>query len=1506
MTQPRSQQIKSVNARYSVLQLTAAPKAASVNVSPGDFPYAPGGSAEAVPARVRGTALAPFPVLGGDTLAIGIDGAPTQNVVLAATDTTAGRVSLKINAVLGAAIASNEAGYLSLVSTTSGKDSQIELVEVTPGILAKFGLLAGKYLGQDADVGGLITKSADGLGGIAPLATMDGKNLVTDGGKLVYVMHATPGQGRKLAQLEPGGVPITGRLTYDGSNVVLSYYARMIPRRVVRSTGSFFSQLGGGDGVTPIATVYVNGNAVGLHFPNAVGSYTRDDVVNVINAAWHNGAPFGGVSDPWARVDGTVAGPFLGLNELLLGIEVDGGSAQGVFFTTQTTLDEVIAAINGQVTGVTAFKTPNGSTGPYLAIRSNNTNPVTSSLRIYAGGAVNGDENDGGALAALGLRAGYYGGSYICQPYGPDEIEIFSSLRGSSVGIDGSINFGGNTGTLAKLGLTIGTYPAYTEPEYVKVSSPSMTANEGLEQPFGLLMAYPSVLEFGEVPGNADVALQQYAAKSAGSNVADIGRYVYVHQDGRISAASTSRGFFDVGKPIVMSPEGALSADAGGSSQAQIEAILAALAEESGLLRQIIRTQPSDVVQAVVGTKFETPGNGDNPGTPYGFMSLYSDPTAVFSERGVRIYNDPGVPAFAVEDNTAESVLARAYFAAVYQGRSLWFAESEGRLADQNTVGSGDNDGWIRLSSGINQEKYLSVGGAPAVNDVNGYNLMRSVNARYEIYVGDGSTSFGDFSGQNAISQARAWCLSKGIIRCRIIVKPGIYVETANCSLNGFSDFALEGLFPSDDVGSAVTINWNFVGDCITATATLISFKLKNVRIIHSNSAQQTLNVSAFDVEIEGCVFNTPVAISNPQSIRVHKCINTTTSSSGLGGISLRLTYTDIVANGAAYVGAFVYITQCQFTSGSNKPCIKVLDSTTTKQVQFKKFLIEDTIALPGNLTTSANVINSTDGVGILSLIPTHNVFYDYTTFTSKYAPGLIFEDLVLRNVDIIGGVSATGSGGPAGLYLTPTGVTGVISYTYNNTTSDGWAVNLQNVTLENVSMDCVANEGTPGNPATGQFYSGGVKTPPIVVAGVGVVPFRPVAYGYGQYRGGNLKVDNLYLRMNVAPGGYGPPNLAPFLGNYFSNAAQPDDSAYGGHIVLAGQTMNLKTITVDSSLGVCTTSTLLLATYGKLSLDGFTEEPVALFGSTTGIQAGPQDRVIIREVYTSRMDIKNIRMDGSFDTASGTHNWWQDACILFECMDTRYTHRRLSNFTITGFRSSSSSSAIKVAASGISRASYIGNSGGLVIEDGYVGMFGTGINMCAVGILATSDSGQRVGNLTIRNVVIDSCPLHGISIFANNQEQIIVVEKCTITFCGNSQIGSGLRSTTTKVNYTGNIIVRDNFVAYCNTYAGGGYDRVQINIRNLNSNPNLVVLYGNMTANNNFAASYINITYSNTTNLFTISPASTAIMPHGAETGYTGATGGYPSTGAGRIFTNGVGMVHNQAYLMSDVSNTE
>lgn len=1509
MTQPRSQQIKSVNARYSVLRYSVNPSASSTNIPAVDFPYAPGGAADACPARAKGSALAPFPILGGDTFSVGLDGAPPVNVVLSATDTTAGRIAVKVNAALGAAIASNDAGHLLLASTTSGPGSSLRLSDVSPGVLSKLGLLPGTVTGQGANTDGLVTFSPDGLGGVAPLATLDGKNLVTDGGKLVYLSHVDTGVGRRLVQLTPGGVPVVGLLTALGSDIVVSYHARMIPRRVVRSSGSYFSQLGGGDGVTPVANITVNGQGITLHFPNTVGTYTRDGVVDLINSAWHSQVNFGGISDPWARADGTISGPFPGLNGSILCIEVDGGPAQAVsFIDSETTLDEVIATINSNITGVTAFKTPNGSTGPYLAIRSNNSNGLTSSLRIYPGGEVNGDENSAKALFILGLRAGLYGGSYVCQPYGPDEIEIFSAYRGQGVGVPSGVSVSGNAGTLAKLGLSSVSLPGLAEPEYVPVPAPSMTANETIAQQYGLLMAYPAVLEFGDVPGDADIAIQQYAAKSAGSNVYDTNRVVYVHQDGKIDAATTSRGFFDVGKPVVMSPEGALSADVGGVSQSQLEALASEVETEADLFQQIVRVQPSDVVQAVVGTIFETTGNGSNPRTPYPFMSLYSDPTNGFPDRGFRLYNDPGALAFSVEDDTAQALPAKAYSASVHQGRSLYWTQSEGRIADQNTVDSGDADGWVRLTSAVYQEKYLSVGGSPAVNDAGGYNLMRSVNARYEVYLGDGTSSFGDFSGANALSKARAWLVSNGVTKCKIVFKPGTYTETAAVSFTGFTDVAIEAAHVAGGVPSSVTVNFNTSSDCISATGNLSTFRLKNVKIVHSDAAYQALNVVAFDVDVEGCSFNTSVSITDAKSARVHKCVNTTSTASGLGGISVRLRYTDAVTEGAPYVKAFVSITQCQMKSGANKPVVKVTDALTLKQVQFRKFLIEDCVMTTGNLTVTSFVINSTDGVGILGITPTHNAFADVSLFASRYAPGLLFEELVLRSIDVIAGTVATGPGtGPAGIYLTPSGVNGVLAYSYYDTTSAGWSADLRNVILENVTVDCVPLESVPGTPSTGQFYSSGVLVPPVVLAGIGIPPYRYGAYGSNEFRGGSLKVDNLFLKMNVAPGGFGPPNLAPFLGSYLSSTADTDDSFSAGHIVLAGQSMDLRSIFVDGSLGVGLSTVLFLATYGRLSLDGYTEAPVAISSSPTGNQGMPLYRLVVREVFTSVMDIKNVYLEGTFGSASLTAGWWQVACVQFEAMDVLYTHRKFSNFEIAGFRfGSSTASAIHLTSAGIDRSPYIGECGGITIEDGYIGMYGSGIPTCFVGITAESFTGEKVGNLTIRNVAIDSCPSHGIAVYANNQNQNIVIDKCDIRLCGNSQVASGLYVVATRQDYSGNTIVRDNFIGYCNTFAGSSYDRVQANIRNTNGFPNLVTFYGNSSFNGDFGLGFVNVTYTGSASLFTISPAGTSIAPKGVETGYSGQTGSYTTTGAAKVWTDGVGMQHNMCYLRSSTINAE
>ncbi len=1455
MTQPRGKQIKSVSTRYSVIQYTVSPGDSEFTIPASSFPYAPGGADRDVPARVRGTITGPFLVLGGDTLSVRVDGAPAVNVVLSATDTTAGRVALKVNAAVGATVASNDEGHLVIRSVNSGAEASLVLADVVPGTVTKLGLTPGTFAGTAALTDGLLTVTPDGLGGEAPIATGDGRNLVTDGGGLVYVDNISGG-GRLLVQLLPGGTPVVATLTQQGSNIRCVYQARLIGRTRVMTLGSTFSLL---DGTTPL-TLTVNGQGFTTTFPS--GPYSRDGVLDRINGAY---ATARGVTDPWARIDGTVPAPFLGLNGSIFLIEVDGGAAQEVYFAaSETTLTEVINKINADVTGVTAFAV-SGAAGQYLGIRSNNTNGRTSSLKIYAGGEPAGPVNSNRALERLGVRAGFYRGCFVADQYGPDEIEIFSAYRGYFGGSP-EITISGSGTTMTYTGLTAGTYAGQTALSLEPVDAPYMTANHGLELDYIGLLSYPVVLEFGDVPGDNERVVQQFLAKSAGSNVEEKNQEIWDRHNGVFEGPAASRGFFDVGKPLVM-PSGGSFATGGAASGG---------GGPDGLVKQITRISSSEIVEAVVGSIFETPGNGSNSLPVNPIMRLYADPTDSDTERGFRFYVDPAALGFSVEDNAPGATSAEQKFVGLWGDRSLHSLDSPLHLSDENTVNSGDNDGWIRLSSA--DDPYIRTGGALRLNDA-GTNLLRSVNARYEVYVGDGTNSYGDFSGVNALTLARNFLSAQGVTRCKIVMKPGAYTETAVVDFTGFTDVSIEGMFPAG-AGTATVLTFNHGGFGVRITAQANSFSLKNVKCVHTSVNQPALDIMATNVELRGVTYDSHVRFFDATSFEMSKCIGTTTATR-----SVWLSYTDASAPSGAYGYVDIVIQDCRLSCGQNTPIVRFSDFTTVKQIRFRDVLLQRCVMTTGNVSVSGQIILASEGIGVIGLEPLRNAF-------DGAAPkGLYFQAITMKSMDVITGtIGTSGTYGPAGIFLTPTGTLGTA--TWNYTSDPSCALNTVNVEDVNVYL-------APGLVSQ-------MRTNLVCIAGVGLPPYLSPFEGHEV--SGNLRVKGLFVDVGSTKHGETATCQLPFFGRWDTPTGNLSDCV-SGLIALAGWNLKLEDIVTNGTIAACITPTLFLCSYRRLSLDGYVEEPLS-----TGDPVGsPSNRMTVREVYDSRIEIKNVWMDGNFDT----DNWWFNQCILIESTENRNAFRTFSNFHLVGFRFDPSgtdfTSMILLANASFSNAFSTGKVGGWTFENGYLGMAGTGLPTCYEGIRSGSlGFPGNTGNLTFRNVTMDAFHTNGLTLYTGDQTKPLTVERCTITNCGvfsTPSCGLWIRASkgTNASVLPGAIYVRDNVIARNNTASGGFYVNHQANIRDTNGtfgSQNVVYVYGNQCNDGAGWYAAINITRTSSTNLPTSASASN-LSVHGFETGYSGQTGSFPTNGNGRIWSAFVKTFHNECLMQSDTTVT-
>jgi len=116
-------------------------------------------------ATVTGTGAAFNTIVSGDSVGIQIDGGKSQKIVFGSTDTTISAVAARLNAFLGAVIASNTGGQLTLTGLRHGTGGSLVLTETTAGVLAKLGLTANTYAGT-GNVGNLDAVTATEVAGL--------------------------------------------------------------------------------------------------------------------------------------------------------------------------------------------------------------------------------------------------------------------------------------------------------------------------------------------------------------------------------------------------------------------------------------------------------------------------------------------------------------------------------------------------------------------------------------------------------------------------------------------------------------------------------------------------------------------------------------------------------------------------------------------------------------------------------------------------------------------------------------------------------------------------------------------------------------------------------------------------------------------------------------------------------------------------------------------------------------------------------------------------------------------------------------------------------------------------------------------------------------------------------------------------------------------------------------------------------------------------------------------
>jgi hypothetical protein len=156
---------------------------------------APVATFTAAAGTVTGAAAAFAAILAGDQTRIKDGNDDAIDITFLAADTTIAAVIARINGFFGYVIATNTAGQLTLTSRYQGTDADIVLTEVTAGVLAKLGHVAGTS------------------GGTGNVANIDAVTLA----EADTIVNAATGGDVRIDRDADGNIRATNRQTLDGT-----------------------------------------------------------------------------------------------------------------------------------------------------------------------------------------------------------------------------------------------------------------------------------------------------------------------------------------------------------------------------------------------------------------------------------------------------------------------------------------------------------------------------------------------------------------------------------------------------------------------------------------------------------------------------------------------------------------------------------------------------------------------------------------------------------------------------------------------------------------------------------------------------------------------------------------------------------------------------------------------------------------------------------------------------------------------------------------------------------------------------------------------------------------------------------------------------------------------------------------------------------------------------------------------------------------------------------------
>jgi hypothetical protein len=810
MTRPRSQQINDPSTRYTSIPLNSAPTPGTLSTSISGILYTNfvnstitklvDGVETPTSAVLTSNVLDPYVLVVGSYFDISVDGSNPVRVTLEASDfvvlnaiqiTTGHRVSAKINSTLSSVnpawsnVASRTpGGFLRLSSPSTGLNSTVSItgLPVVLGVLGFGSVPSAIAVGKDL-ARGVVTSSLDDNGGLLFLNWSDGRKVLAQSNE-TYSYTNSP----FFSQNIPTGQPVYARITKTNTpSLDLNYVAKCEGSLPIVSKFSNFGTITAGENIS--FNVINSNDGITSTFSATFSSTPTSvsSVVNTINSAANQnsfGKAFNSLPEPYFTAG-------------ILQFKLNGNSTISVNITNlETTASLIVSSINAAIT--LAGQSVQGQAYIYntnqFKIQSLISGP-NSSVEIL-------NSSSSTLLRELGLVTGKFSGWILCRAIGA-EIEISSPNPCDVLIVDLS------SSALTKLGL--GHYvgsgnPVVTKevpckfPTYPDVSFSLSTQSL-------LNLQVPELMEAGEVP-DIDAVIGKIAEYSPVSEFTS-----------NLFTTNIQRSLGSVEYGV----DGKLSAD------------ILPYAFRSGYIGSyhfpylFTNQYPASIWQVTptrYNPSFSTYNQSDDPVRIY----PYTENNVDNGVTGYKITLNALKDAVVTDDYTADSLskpssiyeFTPTFFAISYRdsGSSVNFNPANDlvfekvslpiinrRFSIRNTpvietpnaplrfndinIGSSTTNQYVELSSNNSSNGDQAIRIHDNINEQS--TILSSLNSRLEIVVGNGTTTFGDFNGTNALDQVVTYLSSKSDSRSVYIkLKSGVYTCASTLSIIN-KDWEMEG-----------------------------------------------------------------------------------------------------------------------------------------------------------------------------------------------------------------------------------------------------------------------------------------------------------------------------------------------------------------------------------------------------------------------------------------------------------------------------------------------------------------------------------------------------------------------------------------------------------------------------------------------------------------------------------------------------------------------------------------